>query len=178
MEGWRRLTLSSGVEVEYGPFPANMYWDVQARALDDHPDPVPPKKTIEVLDGTEEVDDLEDPEYLTALNLARMARFNLLGEAALEFCVEVVDWERWEPKVERISKKYAKDPAPTDPDERRVWFLSKFALRTTKDWQIIRKVQSFSQIEDEEVRHRAEFFRGGVEGPEGDGTDAPGPAPK
>jgi hypothetical protein len=178
MEGWKRLKLSSGVEVEYGPFPANMYWDIQARALEDHPDPEPPKKVVETFDGTEEVDDLQNPEYVAALNVARLARFNLLGEAALEFCVEVLDWERWEPKVKRLAEKYVKEKPPEDPVERKVWFLAKFAIRTPGDWNLIRKVQSFSQIEDEEVRQRAEFFRGDVAGPEGAGADAPGAAPE
>jgi hypothetical protein len=57
-----------------------------------------------------------------------------------------------------------------------VWFLAKYALRTKRDWDIVGKVQRFSQIEDEEVRKRVEFFRGDVAGPEGDGADAPGPA--
>lgn len=176
MDGWKRFTLSSGIEVEYGPFPNNLYWDIQARALGEHPDPVPTKKRVETFDGDEEVDDLEDPEFKTKLAAARLARFNLLGEAALEFCVEIVAPEDWEKTLQRLAKKYVRDPLPEDQVDRKVWYLAHFAMRTPQDWNLIRKIQSFSQIEDEEVRQRAEFFRRDVAGPEGDGADAPGAA--
>jgi len=87
-EEWRPFTTSAGVELRYGPFPSNMYWDIQARALEEHPDPEPPMKTIEVFDGTEEIEDTDDEAYKAELAAARLARFNLLGEASLEFCVE------------------------------------------------------------------------------------------
>lgn len=172
---WKEMTLSSGVRIRYGPFPLGLYWDIMARALDEHPEPEPPKKTIAVLNGTEEVDDLEDPEYKKDLNAARAAQHTLLGEAVLEFCVEIAD-DDWERKCDRIAAKYVKEPPPEDPDEKRIWYLSRYAFRTKQDWLVVAKVQAFSQIEDEEVRKRAEFFRGDVEGDAGDEADAPGPS--
>jgi hypothetical protein len=173
----REMTLDSGVKVRYGPFPSGLYFDIMARALDEHPDPEPPMKEIKVVDGTEEVEDPDDPDYQQKLKVARLARYNLLGEAALDLCVEVVGGlEQYEPVIERIGKKYATDPAPDDPDDRKVWFLSKYGMSTRRDWDLIRKIQSFSQVEDEEVRRRVEFFRGDVAGAEGDGPDAPGAA--
>jgi hypothetical protein len=171
------MVLSSGVAVEYGPFPSGLYWDIMSRALEEHPDPEPPRKTIQVVTGTEEVDDPEDPAYKAALEAARLARFNLLGEAVLDLCVEVVGgMEQYEPVVGRLARKYAKEPPPDDPAERKVWFLTKYAIRTREDWKLIGRVQRFSQIDDEEVRQRAEFFRGDVAGAEGAGADAPGAA--
>ena len=174
---WKRLVFSSGVAVRYGPFPSGLYWDIMARALDEHPDPECPKKTVKVLTGTEEVDDPDDPTYQAGLAKARLARWNLLGEAALEFCVELDGGlEQYEPTIGRLAKKYVKDPPPEDLVERKVWLLAKWAIRTPEDWKIIAKVQRFSQIEDEEVRQRAEFFPGEVEGAAGAGADAPGAA--
>ena len=174
---WKEYECSSGVTVLYGPFPHGLYWDIMGRTLDEHPDPEPPKKTIEVLGGTEEVDDPEDPAYLAQLNAARLARANLLGEAVLETCVEPKGGlDQYEPLIKRLEDKYVQDPAPEDETERRAWFLAKYVMRTTDDWKLIGKVQRFSQIDDEEVRRKAEQFPGDVEGPEGDGADAPGPA--
>jgi len=173
---WKELEFSSGVKVIYGPFPQGLYWDIMSNALDEYPDPEVPKKEIEVLTGTEEVDDLENPEYVAALNQARLARYGILSEAAFDLCVEVEGWpDEWTAAVKKASK-YASDPPPEDPDELKVWFLTKYALRTTEDWKIVGFIQRFSQIDDEEVRRRAEFFRGDVEGAEDSGVDAPGPA--
>jgi hypothetical protein len=175
-EDWRKMTLSSGVTVLYGPFPHGLYWDIMARALDDYPDPEPPKKEIEVLGGTEEVDDEDDPDYKLELGTARAKRAHLMGEAALEFCVEVVEPEDWERLCDRVAAKYAKEQPPEDPDEKRAWFLAKYAIRTKEDWDLVRNIQKFSQIEEKEVEQRAEFFRGEVEGAEDPGADAPGAA--
>ena len=173
---WKEFECSSGVTVLYGPFPYGMYWDIMSRALDEYPDPETPQKTIEVLGGTEEVDDLEDPVYQAGLKAARLARANLLGEATLEFCVEPKGgMAQWEPLLKRLSDKYVSDPPPEDETERRAWFLAKYALRTEADWGIVGLVQRFSQIDNEEVRRKAEQFPGDVAGPEGDGADAPGP---
>ncbi len=174
---WKSLTFSSGVAVRYGPFPSGLYWDIMALALDEHPDPEPPKKAIKVVDGEEMVDDPDDPQYQAELGKARLARWNLLGEAVLEFCVEPEGgMEQHEPTVARLAEHYVKDAPPSDPVGRKVWFLTKFAIRTAEDWKVVGKVQRFSQIEDDEVRQRAEFFRGDVAGTEGDGADAPGAA--
>ena len=173
---WKELEFSSGVKVIYGPFPQGLYWDIMSNALDEYPDPEVPKREIEVLIGTEEVDDLENPEYVAALNHARLARFGVLTKAVLDMCVEVEGWpEQWESAVEKAAQ-YSADPPPEDPDKFKVWFLEKWAIRTREDWKIVGKVQRFSQIDDEEVRQRAEFFRGDVEGAESPGVDAPGPA--
>ena len=171
---WKEMELSSGVKVLYGPFPGGLYWDIASRALEEHPDPEPPTKEIDVVDGKETVGDLEDPAYKAALAVARNARYDVLGKAVLEMCVEPVG--DYEPTVRRLAERWVMDPPPEDLLDRKVWFLRKWALRTAEDWGIIGRVQRFSQIEDEEVRQRAEFFRGNVAGTKGAGADAPGPA--
>src|SRR3990172_10045886 len=78
-------TLSSGVTVTVIPFPPGLLQRINS----DHPDPEPPKKTIEVLGGTEEVDNLKDEDYLTEKESVTTQRNSLLGEAVIELCVEV-----------------------------------------------------------------------------------------
>jgi hypothetical protein len=174
---WKEFELSSGVTVLYGPFAHGLYWDIMEKALDEHPEPEVPQKTIQVLNGTEEVDDLENPEYVKAAAEARRAQFNLMADAVLELCVEVKGgMGPWEGTIERIAAKYSTAPPPDDPKERQSWFLKKYGLRTAEDWKLIGKVQRFSQIDDDEVRLRAEQFPGDVAGPEGDGAAAPGAA--
>lgn len=174
-DNWKEWTFSSGVTVLYGPFPQNAYWDIMARALELHPDPEPPQKEIEVLGGTEMMDDEDDPAYQAALQAARVGRYDHLAGAVLDLCVELKDPAGMEAGIAR-AERWTKDPAPDDPDDRKRWFLSKFAIRTPEDWGIVRAVQRFSQVEDEEVAAQAEFFPGDVEGDEGAGADAPGAA--
>jgi hypothetical protein len=179
---WKEFECSTGVVLLYGPFPWGMYWDLMDRALQKHADPDVPTKTIAVLGGTEEVDDEEDPEYLKALAEVRRERADMIGNAALEFCVRVKGGlDPWEAVIERIAEQYAsledQPPEalpPEGPNARIAWFCKKYAMRTTNDWRLIGKIQRFSQIEDEEVRRKVETFPGDVAGPEGDGAAAPG----
>jgi len=172
---WKPFEFSSGVKGLYGPFPHGLYWDIMGNALDQYPDPEMPKREIEVLGGTEEVDDDKNPQYLEDLRKARLARYGILVEASLDMCIEIEGWpEQWADELQKTIK-YAAQPPPEDPDKLKIWFLEKFALRTKEDWKIIGRIQRFSQIDDEEVRRQAEQFPGDVEGPEGAGVDAPGP---
>lgn len=172
---WKPFTTSAGIDLLYGPFPGALYWDIMARALELFPDPDPPMKTIEVVDGTEQVEDLDDQEYKTKLAQAQLERHGFMGEAMLEMCIKIVTPD-WEKIAERIADKWLKDPLPDNTEDRKVWFLGKYALRTPKDWEIYSKIRRFSQIEDDEVRQRTEFFRGDVAGDEGTGPNAPRPA--
>jgi len=177
-DNWKAMKMSSGVTVRYGPFPGSLYWDVMAKALEEHPEPEVPQKEITVLNGTEMVDDTDDPEYKKQLREARNARLDLLGKAALEFCVEVEGWpDEWEAVTDRLVNEYGAKvdgKVPETDVERRLAFLMKYALRTKKDWGIIGLVQRFSQIEEEDIRRQAETFPGDVAQHEGAGPDAPG----
>jgi hypothetical protein len=174
---WKEYELSSGVTVLYGPFPHGLYWDIMSALLEEFPDPEIPKKTIQVVTGTEEIDDEENPEYQQALTEARLARWEKLRRASLDMCVEPKGGlEQYEETIARVGALYAREPAPAEPADRKVWFLMKYAFRTPEDWKLIGKIQRFSQIDDEEVRRRAEFFRRDLAGAEDPGADAPGPA--
>jgi len=92
------ITLTSGVTVQVAPFPAALYNKIQIKSLEDFPDPEPPKKTVEVVDGTEEVDDLENPEYLEAKRDAERSRLARFAEAVVEVCVDV-DLDTWKGEI-------------------------------------------------------------------------------
>jgi hypothetical protein len=157
-----------GVELEYAAFPHGLYWDIMDQALRDHPDPDPPMVEIEVLDGTEMMPDEEDGDYLAGLAEAQRKRYNVLREAALDLCVRPKGGlEQHEPEIVKAAKYIRDEPPPEDPEERRFWWLKRLAIRTAEDARIVLKVQTFSQIEDEEVSRKAESFPGDVEGPEG-----------
>jgi hypothetical protein len=177
-DNWKAMTMSSGVTVRYGQFPGSLYWDVMAKAFEDHPDPEVPQREIEVLGGTEMVDDEENPEYKVQLQVARNARFDLVGKMALELCVEPVGWpDEWVEETDRLVNVYGAKldgKVPETDTERRLAFLMKYAIRTADDWEVIGKIRRFSQIEEEDVRRQAETFPGDVEEPESSGPDAPG----
>lgn len=145
--------LSSGVTVTVIPFSLGL----QQRINSDHPDPVPPKKVIQVLDGTEEVDNLTDPDYLAEKDRVTQERNSLLGEAVIELCVEVDlgKYAREITKLERFTSPY-----PDDLDERRMRFLQEYALRTRGDYEaIITSAITQIAISDEEVQERIATFQ-------------------
>ena len=172
--GPEEIKLSSGVTVRVAPFPAGLWTALNARAFEKFPDPELPKKTIPVVDGTEEVDDLSNPEYLEAKAQAARDRNNLLGEAIIDLCIQV-DLEPWEGTIGRLGK-YS-DEYPEDADDRRVRFLTEFALRTRADYEAV-MVSATTQmmVSDPEVAQRLKFFRRQVAGAAPDDADAPGSA--
>jgi len=153
-----KYTLSSGVEIVVVPFPARLWENINNKALKDFPDPKASMKTIEVVDGTEEVEDLENPEYLKGMKDAESKRSDFLGTAILDFCVQV-DLSQYEDEIARI-EKYV-DDFPTEPNERRVEFLSRSALRTKGDYEFV-MVSAITQttVSDEEIAERLESFQG------------------
>lgn len=155
-QGERRV-MTSGVEVLVRPFPSGLWEKINQRALKDFPEPIIPKKTIEVLGGTEEVDDLNNPEYLVQKQKVTNQRNNFLGEAILDLCVEV-DLEKWEKEIKRI-ERYS-DPYPTDLDERRLRFLSDYAIRSAGDWQFVfASAIEQAQATEPEVAERIDSFQ-------------------
>lgn len=170
--GPEELTLSSGVTVHVAPFPAGLWASLNSTGFERFPDPEPPRKTVEVVDGTEEVDDLKDPVYLAAKAEAERERNNLLGEAIIDLCVQV-DMEPWAATVKRLERYTGK--YPRDEDDRRVKFLTEYALRTRGDYEAV-MVSATTQmmVSDPEVAARLKFFRREVEGAAGDDADAPG----
>jgi hypothetical protein len=166
------LTLSSGVTVTILPFPSQLYPKLNARALREHPDPEPPMKIIEVVDGTEEVPDEEDEGYQEALREARNARQNLLLEAILDFCVEV-DMDEWGDELARLERYIG--TLPEDPVDRKIEFLNQFAMRTRGDYELVATTATAAMMAGSpEVAERLKSFRGEMAQPAGDDADAPG----
>jgi hypothetical protein len=166
------LTFSSGVTVDMLPFPAGMWEEINIKAFEQFPDPVPPKKTIKALGGTEEVDDLEDPEYKASVEKVGKDRTGLLLEAVLDICPQL-DLVKWEPRIKRL-EKYTR-AFSEDPDDRRIEFLTRYVLRTKSDYENL-MLAAVSQIlvDDPEVSARIQYFQSQVEGAATPYLDAPG----
>jgi len=161
-------TLSSGVTVVVIPFPPGLLQRINS----DHPDPVPPKKTIKVLDGTEEVDNLKDKDYLAERESVTNQRNSLLGEAVIELCVEV-DLAKYASQIKKLEKYTS--PYPEDLDERRMRFLQEFALRTRGDYEtVITSAITQIAISDEEVQERIATFQSDLSRNTPNGAKAPG----
>ncbi len=160
--------LSSGVTVTVIPFPPGLLQRINS----DHPDPVPPKKTIKVLDGTEEVDNLKDEAYLAQKDEVTSQRNSLLGEAVIELCVEV-DLKPYAKEITKLERFTS--PYPDDTDERRMRFLQEFALRTRGDYEVV-ITSAITQIaiSDEEVQERIATFQSNLSRPATNGAKAPG----
>ena len=75
------------------PFPARLYDSIQTKGNEKYPEPVPPKKIIKVVDGTEEVEDLLNPQYQEQKEQSKTLRENWIaqriGETVLDFCLLV-----------------------------------------------------------------------------------------
>lgn len=160
-------TLSSGVLVTVIPFPMGLLQRINS----DHPDPIPPKKTIKVLDGTEEVDNLKDKDYLAKIDSVNAERNRLLGEAVIELCVEV-DLAKYAKEIKTLEKYTS--PYPDDLDERRNRFLMEYAFRTKGDyeWAMGSAITQIS-ISDEEVQERIATFQSDLSRPATNGAKAP-----
>jgi hypothetical protein len=170
--GHDMVAFSSGIVVEMLPFPAALWQEINIRAFRDFPDPVPPKKQVKVVDGFEEVDNLDDPTYKAAVNETGQKRNELLLEAILDICPQI-DLTPWESKIKRL-EKYS-DPFPEDPDDRRIEFLTRYVIRTKGDYEKL-FVSAITQvlIDDPEVAERVSYFRGEMERATTPKTDAPG----
>lgn len=164
IENFKEKTFSSGVTARILPFPAGLFEKINAKVLENHPEPVPPKKTISVLGGTEDIDDLENPEYKQKALEAKTARDNesakLIGEATLDFCL-VIDLAAYEDTIKRL-EKYG-DKFPTNPDERRIRFLTEYVMRSKGDYESASwwAIELMS-VSDNEVAERIKSFQNNV----------------
>ena len=151
---------SSGVKIWVTPLPADLLRRLQAKLEKDHPYPPVPKKTVEVLGGTEEVDDINNPEYLTEKKAIDVIRLGEQGEAILDYCAEVDGGiGEYEAKISRIEKRTGED-YPTDLDDRRIQFLSEYVIRSPSDWGFVfASAIEQTQVTDPEVVTRMDSFR-------------------
>lgn len=171
------ITLSSGVTVAVLPFPTDLWPRLNARTFQEFPEPVPPKKKIKVVDGFEEIDDTDDPEYQAAAQRTAMSRINMLGEAVMDLCVRV-DLEAYKRETALLAK-YRDEPLPEDPDTLKMVFLADYALRTPEDTTaVVSSATSRMFTSDPEVAERLRFFRRKVARPAGGQPTPPGPDEK
>lgn len=166
------ITLSSGVVVSVTAFPVGLFEDLNIKGLELYPDPVPPKKAVATLGGDEMVDDLKNPAYISKKNEAANNRNNLLAEAILDLCVQV-DLTPWESVIKKL-EKYS--PAfSSDADERKLEFLTRYALRGKPDYEVV-TVSAMAQMiaDDAEVAKRLESFRDQMERATASNNETPG----
>lgn len=171
-------TLSSGVTVSVLPFPARLFLRIQEEAEKRFPDLVPPQKTIEVLDGTEEVDDLNDPDYVVEQKTVEAARAAWMSEKVLDvllkFCIEV-DLSKHEGTIRALEETLWE--FPTNGVERKLEFLSSYAARTKPDYdRLILASLGQTTVDDEEVAQRLASFQDHVERATTGDTETPGAA--
>jgi len=176
-EGYVEEVLSSGVKVKILPFPARLWEKIHERVLREFTEVKPPKKTINVLGGTEEVDDLKDLEYLATKNETDKQRnaqqSKLIGEATLDLCVEV-DVRPYEAELKRIAV-YSGDTLPTEATELKIYFLESFALRSRGDYErVVSMAAGLMAVGDAEVAERINSFRDNLAQSTPNGTHAPG----
>lgn len=176
-EGYKEEILSSGVKVKILPFPARLWEKIHERVLREIPEVKPPKKTINVLGGTEEVDNLTDKEYLATKKDTDQSRQRLqgelLGEATLDLCVEV-DITPHLAEIKRVAK-YGGDDLPTDENELKIYFLNTLALRNLADYQkVISTAIQLMAVGDTEVAERIESFRDNMARATHNGVSSPG----
>jgi len=156
------------------PFPVGLYNRLQIKSLEDFPDPEPPKKIIEVVDGTEETDDLDDPAYLAAVQEATRNRLARFAEAIVQVCVDI-DLDEWKDDIKGI-EKFAGE-APKNRGDLVAWFLENYGCRVSEDYAAITEsAMRQTLISSKEVQQRVRFFRDDVEGnsPDELAHDAPG----
>lgn len=166
---------SSGVKIWVRPLPAILLRRLETKISRDNPDPTPPKKTIDVLGGTEEIDDVNNPDYLEQQRLVNLKKIELQGEAILDFCVDVEGGiEAYADVIARIEKR-TDEKYPVDPDERRMQFLSEYVIRSGVDWQFVfASAVEQTQATDPEVSERMDSFRDKVARPETNGATPSG----
>lgn len=174
VEAFKDETLSSGVVVRILPFSAKLFDNIQQRGLRKYPDPTPPKKIIKVVNGTEEIDDYSNAEYLAEKDRIEKERNNftgtLIGEATLDMCCQV-DLKAWQKQIERL-KNYD-DKVPEDSEDLRIWFLQNYAIRGRADYERVSTTAlTLMAVGDGEVLKRIESFRSEMEGPTPNGTKA------
>lgn len=176
-EGYTEEVLSSGVKVKILPFPARLWEKIHERALREFPEVKPPKKTINVLGGTEEIDDFKNPEYLVTKSETDKQRnglqSKLIGEATLDLCIEV-DIQPYEAELKRIAK-YSDEVLPIGETELKIYFLESFALRSRGDYErVVSMAAGLMAVGDKEVAERINSFRDNLAQSTPNGTHAPG----
>lgn len=177
VESGESHVCSSGIKIWVRPIPSTLWRRVLAKVEKDHPYPPVPKKTIKVIDGTEEVEDSTNPEYLAMKKAVDEARINDQGEAIIDYCVDVDGGiEQYDSKIARIELR-TDEAYPVDTEDRRILFLSEYVIRSAADWQFLfASAIEQTQVTDPEVSARMDTFRDNMEGSKANGNAPSGPA--
>lgn len=177
VDAFKEEQLSSGVVVTILPFPARLHDSIQAKAQEKFPEPKPPKKIIKVVDGQEEVDDLNNPEFLEEKKQLGRQRDEWvgqrIGETIIDLCI-MVDIEPYKKVIARLAKTLD-EPAPTDVDELKEYFLTNYALRGRADYERVTSISlTLMAVGDKEISARMDSFRREMARAADNGTEASG----
>lgn len=169
--------LSSGVEVTVLPFPARLHDSIQSKAQEKFPDPKPPKKIIKVVDGSEEVDDINNPAYLEEKETVRVQRENWvgqrIGENVISTCL-LVDIDPYRKVIEKLYTSL-EESIPSDSDDKKEFFLTNYALRGRADYERITSVSlALMAVGDKEITARMDSFRRDMARATANNPQAPG----
>lgn len=173
------IKMSSGVMIRVLPFPLGIYEKIQANVISNYSDPIPPKKTIQVVDGEEEVDDLTDPVYLAEKERVDREKKQYTAEHIMEhlldFCLEILPGlDHYESTIARLEKLHGQ--FPVDPYDRRREFIKTFAVAKKSEYERLAFASlSLSLIDDPEVAERLRVFRGDLARSADIEPDASGP---
>lgn len=178
VEAFAEEKLSSGVIVTILPFPARLHESIQAKALEKFPEIKPPKKIIKVAGGTEEIDDVNNPQYLDEKKKNQVERDNWsaskIGEKVIDFCLQV-DTDPYEHIIKKLEET-CEEAAPTNSDERRIYFLINYALRGRADYERIISVSlTLMAVGDSEIKARMDSFRSEMARAADNNPETPGP---
>lgn len=171
--------LSSGVKVTVLPFPARLHDSIQAKAQEKFPEPKPPKKIIKVVDGSEEVDDVNNPAYLEEKKRIQAERDQWagqkIGENVLDLCI-VIDVAPYQHIIKKLEKSLD-EPAPKDSEELRDYFLTNYALRGRADYERVTSVAlTLMAVGDSEILARMDSFRSEMARATDNNSQTPSPA--
>lgn len=159
----RTFTFSTGYSVTIHPVSPWVMDEIERGWLEDHPEPEPPTKTVEGLDGMVEVEDRDDPAYLKERRHWESQRAELRNRLILELGVEcepdnaVLD-RRLE-SMRRLGAKIAKDQ-----DRKLAWVLYVCVGSAADYWNLVKEVVGLTNATEEEVLRLANRFQSPVPG--------------
>jgi hypothetical protein len=173
MEAGKEFTTSSGVTLRIVPMAYRLLRRYESFALREWPDPEVPTKQIDTLTGPETVENRDDPQYAAEKAAVERRRQEYMTERTIEDCA-LLDLAPWEKQIKRLEVTTGEE-YPTDPFERRVRFLTEFAMRTGQDYQAVTAIAvGQATVGDEEVERLLRQFRRALAQRAGDAAKAPG----
>ncbi len=157
------FTFSTGYSVTIHPVSPWVMDEIEKGWLEDHPEPEPPTKEVEGLDGPVEVEDRDDPGYLKELQEWERQRSDLRNRLMLELGVECEpDDAVLDRKLESMRKLGAK--IGKDLDRKSAWVLYVCIGGAGDYWSLVKEVVGLTNATEEEIMRLAARFQGTVPG--------------